>query len=163
MLGRHCLKTWAKTQAIVAKSSAEAELYGVVRGATEALGMGTLIKDLGGAEVQIQLHLDAAAAKGIVERRGLSKVRHIDVNVLWLQETCARRTIPLNKVPGEENCSDLMTKHLSVKVMEKHVEAMQMQFSSGRAQKAAQLHSLPVKGSWQLVREAANDQRGGDR
>ena len=65
MIGQHCLKTWFKTQAIIAKSSAEAELYGVVRGATESLGMSTLIKDLGGSQLQIQLHLDATAAKGI--------------------------------------------------------------------------------------------------
>ena len=109
--GDHCLKTWSKTQAIVAKSSAEAELYEVVRGATEALGMSSLLADMG-LETRMQLHLDAAAAKGIVERRGLSKVRHLDVNVLWLQETCARKSMPLNKVPGEDNPADLMTKHL---------------------------------------------------
>ena len=28
MVGYHCIKTWAKTQAVVAKSSAESELYG---------------------------------------------------------------------------------------------------------------------------------------
>ena len=69
MLGGHCLKTWSKTQAIVAKSSAEAELYGVVRGAAEGMGMATLLRDLGDI-VGIQMHLDAAAAKGIIECRG---------------------------------------------------------------------------------------------
>ena len=53
MVGQHCLKTWSKTQAIIAKSSAEAEFYGVVRGATESLDMSTLIKDLGGSQLQI--------------------------------------------------------------------------------------------------------------
>ena len=81
MLGQHCLKTWSETQAMIAKPSAEAELYGVVRGATESLGLSTLIRDLGGETLQIQLHLDAAAAKSIVERQGPSKVRHIDANV----------------------------------------------------------------------------------
>ena len=69
MLGEHCIKTWSKTQAIVARSSAEAELYGVVRAATEGLGMATLLKDFG-RTVKMQLHLDAAAAKGIIERHG---------------------------------------------------------------------------------------------
>ena len=45
MRGTHCLKTWSKTQALIAKSSGEVELYAVVRGATEALGMMTLAKD----------------------------------------------------------------------------------------------------------------------
>ena len=31
----HCIKTWSKTQAVIAKSSAESELYGAVRGACE--------------------------------------------------------------------------------------------------------------------------------
>ena len=163
MRGRHCLKAWSKTQAIVAKSSAEAELYGVVRGATEALGMTTLVRDLGGEEMQIQLHLDAMAAKGIVERRGLSKVRHIDVNVLWLQETCARKAIPMNKVPGEENCSDLMTKHLGGQSIIKNTDRMYMSFDIGRAEKAAKLHSIASESPWKSIRKAANDQRGGDR
>ena len=29
LLGGHCIKTWSKTQAVIAKSSAESELYGV--------------------------------------------------------------------------------------------------------------------------------------
>ena len=115
-------------------------MYGVDRGATEALGMCTLMKDLGGEDLQIDLHLDATAAKGIIDRRGLLKVRHVDVNVLWLQETCARRAIPFSresKVPGEENCADLMTKHLSAKVIDKNVIKMHMKFEAGRAAKAA--------------------------
>ena len=119
MRGSHCLKSWAKTQAIVAKSSAEAELYGVVRGATEALRMTSLLQDMG-IQVKMQMHLDAAAAKGIVERKGLSKVRHLDVNVLWLQETCARRDIPLHKIPGEDNPADLTTKHIGAAKIDQH-------------------------------------------
>ena len=129
-------------QAIIAKASAEAELYGVVRGATESLGMSTLIKDLGGSQLQIQLHPDATAAKGIVERRGLSKIRHVDMNVLWLQEACARKTILMNQVSGEENCADLWTKHLGAKVINKNVDKMEMSFEAGRAAKAAALHAV---------------------
>ena len=92
-------------------SSGEAELYAVVRGATEALGMMTLAKDLG-RKVGVQLQVDAIAAKGMIERRGLSKVRHLDVNVLWLQEQCARNVLPITKVAGEANPADLMTKYL---------------------------------------------------
>ena len=35
MVGNHCIKAWAKTQSVIAKSSAESELYSVVKGATE--------------------------------------------------------------------------------------------------------------------------------
>ena len=164
MVGSHCLKSWAKTQAVIAKSSAEAELYAVVRGATEGLGMLTLFGDLG-QQARLQLHLDASAAKSIIERRGLSKVRHIDVNVLWLQDTCARREIPLNKVPGEENCADMMTKHLTSDKLNKNLCKMRIENKDGRSAKAANLHSLQeaVSPEWSALRKKFEDDRGGDR
>ena len=69
MLGSHCLKTWSKTQVFIAKSSGEAELYAVVKGASEAIGMSTLARDLG-RRVGIQLRIDALAAKAMIERKG---------------------------------------------------------------------------------------------
>jgi hypothetical protein len=120
--GTHCIKTWSKTQAVIAKSSAESELYGVVRGACEALGTKTLCEDLG-ETVGIRLELDATAAKGILDRTGLAKVRHIDVNCLWLQEQCAKNIVPLNKIPGEHNSADPMTKHLTLLIIKRHLES----------------------------------------
>ena len=162
MRGGHCIKTWSKTQAIIAKSSAEAEFYGVVRGATEAIGMSTLFADMG-LKVSIQMHLDSAAAKGIIERKGLSKVRHIDVNVLWLQETCARKLIPLNKVPGETNPADLMTKHLAKDKIDQNVRRMRLEFEQGRSEKAAQLHLLQNQEEWRNIRKTGQEKKGGDR
>ena len=45
-IGTHCIKVWSKTQAVVAKSSAESELYGVVKGVCEALGVRALCQDI---------------------------------------------------------------------------------------------------------------------
>ena len=46
-IGAHLIKSYAKTQVIVAKSSGESELYGIIRASTEALGVSTLLEDLG--------------------------------------------------------------------------------------------------------------------
>ena len=146
-LGEHCIKVWAKTQAVIAKSSAESELYGVVRGACEALGVKTLCADMG-SEVGIRLELDATAAKGILDRQGLAKVRHLDVNCLWLQEQCAKKIIPLIKIPGEENSADLMTKHLANPVIMKHSMRLNLDHREGRSDKAAKLHSLSRSDYW---------------
>ena len=107
-------------QGMVAKSSAESELYGVVKGACEALGIRTLCHDIVW-NLDIPLELDATAAKGILDRQGISKVRHIDVICLWLQEQAAKKLVPLVKIPGEINTADLMTKHLSNAVILKHL------------------------------------------
>ena len=96
---------------MVAKSSAEAELHGTVRVSCEGLGLQTLYSDFGKA-VDVRAFLDANAAKGIIERRSLCKLRHIDVDHLWLQDQQARRLLPLSKVQGSVNPADLMTKNL---------------------------------------------------
>ena len=85
MLGAHCIKAWSKTQSIIAKSSGESELYSVIKGSSEALGLVTLAGDFG-MEIKTRVHVDATAAKGMVERRGISRVRHIEVDHLWIQE-----------------------------------------------------------------------------
>ena len=61
--------------------------------------------------MKLRVHVDAAAAKGIVERAGLDKVRHMGFNVLWLQEQEVRGRVPLSKIDGTRNPADLMTKH----------------------------------------------------
>jgi hypothetical protein len=134
-IGTHCIKVWSKTQAVVAKSSAESELYGVVKGACEALGIRTLCHDIGW-DLDIRLELDATAAKGILDRQGISKVRHIDVNCLWLQEQAAKKLVP------QIHTADLMTKHLSNAVILKHLQNLSLRHVSGRADMAANLHAL---------------------
>ena len=46
-LGSHLIRSWAKQQAVVATSSAEAELYAGSKCGSEAIGMQTLLSDLG--------------------------------------------------------------------------------------------------------------------
>ena len=47
MIGLHCIKTWSASQAAIALSSAEAELYAMVEGVTRAKGLLTLAGELG--------------------------------------------------------------------------------------------------------------------
>ena len=83
--GWHTVKTWSTTQATVALSSGEAELYSLTKGAAQTLGLVALARDFG-VEVEGMIHTDASAAIGIVSRQGLGKTRHIAVQYLWIQE-----------------------------------------------------------------------------
>ena len=58
MLGKHVIKTWSSTQAVVTRSSGEAEYYGVTRGACEGIGILGLISDLNGHTMKINLSND---------------------------------------------------------------------------------------------------------
>ena len=77
MLGTHCIKTWSTNQQVVATSSGEAEYYGMVKGASNGLGIQGMLHD-SGVILGITLYTDSSAAKGIASRRGLGKVRHIE-------------------------------------------------------------------------------------
>jgi hypothetical protein len=138
-VGLHCVKTWSKTQSTIALSSAEAELYAIVKGVCEAIGIASLLKDLG-IEREIRLHTDAAAALGIIGRKGVGKVRHLDTSVLWLQQKELQQAVQFLKVPGADNSSDLMTKHLAENLVVKHLTGMGAKFIYGRADAAAQIH-----------------------
>ena len=86
----HMIKMWSRTQALVALSSAEAELYGIVKATAELKGLMSLWKDLG---VVLSSHLlaDASAALGILKRRGLGKITHLNTNYLWVREVMSKR------------------------------------------------------------------------
>ena len=143
IIGSHVIKSWSKTQSVIAKSSAESELYAIIRASTEALGMVTLYKDMG-SDVKIRVHVDATAAKSIVERQGLGKVRHVEVDLLWIQDQQLRNKLPLIKVDGKLNPSYLMTKHLSRSEIIKNLELIGHIEMEGRSDRAAKLHSLSI-------------------
>ena len=110
MLGTHCIKTWSTNQQVVATSSGEAEYYGMVKGASNGLGVRGMLRD-SGITLGITLCTDSSAAKGIASRRGLGKVRHIELAELWLQDQVARGKIKIEKIRGDDNFSDSLTKH----------------------------------------------------
>ena len=61
----------------------------------------------------IVVKTDSEAAKSFVSRRGLGRMRHIEVRELWLQEEVRKGTVVVKKVAGSENPADLMTKFLT--------------------------------------------------
>ncbi len=141
MHGWHCVKTWSSTQATVALSSGESELYSLTKGASQAIGLMALAADLGIA-VNAKMHTDASATLGIVQRQGLGKLRHIGVQYLWLQERVRDGTMVVKKVAGIDNPADLMTKHLAAVDIERHIEHLNFERHSDRASAAPRLGAV---------------------
>ena len=81
MYGGHCWKAWSSTQGAVALSSAEAEFYAMVEGTQRGKWAATVAKELGvqlGGE-GLTIKTDSEAARSFVSRRGLGRMRHIEV------------------------------------------------------------------------------------
>ena len=85
-------------------SSGEAEPHGINSGITQGFGLQSIAKDLG-FDVKVRVHSDATAALGISRRRGLGKIKHLDVADLWAQDKVRSGAIELCKSLGAENSS----------------------------------------------------------
>lgn len=122
-----------------------------MKGTCEALGFFSLAADFG-MKLQGQVLMDASAAMGIIERRGLAKVRRVDADVLWLQETEVRKKFPLQKVNGNDNPSDLMTKNVDAAKVNKYCVFMTSSSRPGARQRrrtsthwtTRMAHGIPV-------------------
>ena len=104
-------RAYSSTQKIIATSSAESEFYSAVTGAQNLIGLISLAADLG-YTVKASLGIDSSAAKAILQRRGISKLRHLHTKALWVQQAVANKVFEVFKAKGTENPADLGTKFL---------------------------------------------------
>ena len=66
----------------------------------------------------VRLGTDSSAAKSFVSRRGLGKMRHLEIRDLWLQKEVNEGKVEVSKLRGDSNPADLMTKVLGVREIE---------------------------------------------
>ena len=133
MIGGHTVKAWSSNQAVIALSSGEAEYYSMVKAGSVGLGMESLLKDLGVEDLnETEIKSDASAAIGISSRIGIGKVRHIEVNQLWLQEKVAAGKFKIIKVPTADNLADALTKGVDASVLQNHVSGINAEILKDR-------------------------------
>lgn len=92
----------------MALSSCEAELSSTLKGAIEGLDVQRLANAFGDWPC-LELRTDASAARGVIMRQGVGKVRHLHVKQLWMQEAVATGELVVTQVPRAENCADALT------------------------------------------------------
>ena len=90
-------------------SSAETELYGLLKGTKEALAIQVWGMDLC-LKMSVRMHADSEAAIGICRRSGIGRVRHLAVGQLWVQEGLRRGDFEFYNVRGDHTPIDILTK-----------------------------------------------------
>ena len=86
VVGGIAVNSWSPTQRGRSLSSAaEAEYYAIVTGAAEALAVQALAEEMG-LKMSVRVHTDASAARAVACRRGLRKLRHIELKYWWVPE-----------------------------------------------------------------------------
>ena len=133
--GSNLLTHWSTTQQTIALSSGEAELKGILKGAAEGLGLQSVGMDLN-TELSVHLYSDASAAIGMVNRKGLGRVRHVEVGELRIQDIVKQKRMTISKVAGEENPADILTKHVDRGKIREHCNRLRMSQEVGRAEAA---------------------------
>ena len=133
MRGNHMIKAWSKSQPTVALSTGEAELIACVKGSSEVLGIRATAADYGTQE-KCDLEVDATAAYAMVHRRGLGKVRHLDVAWLWVQEKSKNGQIKYHKVPRANHLADVFTKAAAPETMRVALKELRLERRKGRPQ-----------------------------
>ena len=95
LIGGCLLFSSSRTQKLVSLSSAEAEVYACSSGASDAI-----------------LLADSSGAKGILQRQGVGRLRHLSCRILWLQKLILAGEVRLGSVAGTKNPADIGTKRL---------------------------------------------------
>ena len=114
--GGGMIKSWSKSQSVIATSSGEAELYALTKGVAEGLGIKSLLADLG-FDVKLRVWTDSSAAKSITARTGMGKMRHVETQYFWVQRVVSLGLVKICKIPGESNPADILTKPKSKREM----------------------------------------------
>ena len=66
----------------------------------------------------------------------MGRVRHIEVGELWIQDAVKRRMLTVNKVKGDYNQADILTKHVDRGKIHQHCNYLRVLPESGRADAA---------------------------
>ena len=107
-------------------------------GTSVGIGIRGLMQDLG-MKFRFRTSTDSSATLGISERRGLGKVRHIELNQLWIQDKVISGDIEVRKVRGEDNNADALTKHVDQMQTGQHMSWTGQSIDHGRHELAPEV------------------------
>lgn len=113
MVGALRVDASCNRQSVVALSSGEAEFYAITRGAAAGRMTVQMWNCIGFKNLPLVIRTDSNATKGVCNRKGVGKVKHLDLKELWVQDSVAKGEFTVVKEPTQSNWADLMTKSLS--------------------------------------------------
>ena len=129
--GSCLLHAASRTQELISLSSGEAEMYAASSSGCDALLLKTLICFCIGKNITCVHYLDPSAPRGILQRQGVGRVRHMSCRVLWMQNLMRNDDRKVSAVPGAQNVSDIGTKRLSKHRLDELMGYCNMGFLSG--------------------------------
>ena len=120
------VQSTSRTQASIAHSSAEGELYAMTQASVESLAIKNFIQEFSSvilsSSVSIVIQTDSSAGKSMASRLGISRrSKHIELKYLWIQDEIKEGKLELKKVETHFNPSDILTKYVPASVLGQHL------------------------------------------
>ena len=113
MIGGCLLFSSSRTQKLVSLSSAEAEVYACSSGCSDAILLARLLSGMCGRKAHIPLYTDSSGARGILQRQGVGRLRHLSCRILWLQNLINAGAVRRGATAGTKNPADIGAKRLA--------------------------------------------------
>ena len=112
MVGGCLVGSYSRGLAMICLSSGEAEFNGGVMATSEGIFYKEVF-DFLQVPLKLRVWLDSSAARGVFQREGVGKIRHLETKGLWVQQGLKERKFTLHAIATETNPSDIHTKALT--------------------------------------------------
>ena len=76
-----------------------------------------------------EVFTDSSAAKSFVSKRGLGRMRHLELRELWLQREVGEGKVIVQKIAGDRTPADAMTKFLSVSQLRERLALLNLELA----------------------------------
>ena len=107
------MESRVRSQKSISLSSGESEFVAMVGGCSDGLLVRHLWMEMTKEELEMKVKSDSSAARAMVQRQGIGRVRHLDAALLWIQRKEKEKTLAVSPIPTELNCADIGTKSLT--------------------------------------------------
>lgn len=113
LAGGCLLFSYARSLQMICLSSGEAEFNGGVAACSEGIFLKEIFEFIG-IPMGMDVYLDSSAARGVFQRQGVGRIRHLEVKGLWVQQALQRKMFALHAVKSADNLADFGTKGLAI-------------------------------------------------
>ena len=113
LLDGHLMESRVRSQKSISLSSGEAEFISMVGGCSDGLLVRHLWTKMVDEPCEMKVRSDSSAARSMVQRQGIGRVRHMDAALLWIQQKEKDKILAVSPIPTELNTADIGTKGLT--------------------------------------------------
>ena len=134
MWGDCLIGSYSRGLSMICLSSGEAEFNGGVIATSEGIFYKEVL-DFFRIRVVLNIYLDSSAARGVFQREGVGRIRHLETKSLWVQKGLKEKKFQLMAVDTQNKAADIHTKGMNaerfvmLRTMQPVPRSLRQQFS----------------------------------